>query len=172
MKGPLNPDGDVTLYSHCTLIDLGPRYSNLVSLNQRTSIPTVTAMSFMMTKVQKPLQTVATTTPTHCHLRSSVPPPMMRPSSPPPDTRLSANTPTRMLPTMPGAPWREVTSRTSSRRSVFLNSQMLPKEASPPMIPMTKAAQGEMNPEAGVTAARPANAPLRSSPRWNFLSWQ
>jgi hypothetical protein len=47
-------------------------------------MPTVTAMSFMMTKVQKPLQTVATITPTHCHLRSSVPPPLMRPSSPPP----------------------------------------------------------------------------------------
>mmetsp|Transcript_9057 Transcript_9057/g.29752 ORF Transcript_9057/g.29752 Transcript_9057/m.29752 type:complete len:274 (+) Transcript_9057:154-975(+) len=72
-----------------------------------------------------------------------------------------AKTPRAIVPTKPPTPWTPNTSSESSYLKVFLMVVEKTRQMMPLQMPMRRAPTGPTNPAAGVTAARPATAPVQ-----------
>src|SRR5579871_6655432 len=74
-------------------------------------------------------------------------------------TALVANTPVRMAPRVPPAPWTPNASSESSYPNLLFTAVTMKKQNTPASKPISSAGNGLTKPEAGVIATRPATAP-------------
>src|SRR5580704_5181612 len=82
-----------------------------------------------------------------------------------------ANTPVRIAPMVPPAPWTPNASSVSSYPNLLFTAVTMKKQNMPARKPISMAGNGFTNPEAGVMATNPATAPEMPPSTLGFPLW-